>query len=151
MNNEDQHFWKSCFIGAIIWMIVPFIFVWMMPLLAKTTGLDQPFNFILPGISLILSAFFTSGLALLKAIFSWLMFWKRKDSEADDIEEELPKSYGSISILVTALVFMAGGAIVGTLNQNFTPIIKIYGIVGVLYGFIIYFLFQNRIFDPDDF
>ncbi len=153
---DQQGCLKGLLMGAI-WLGSPFLFMIIMPLLSQTNGTIASFiNFIIPDLSIIISAIAISGISIIKEIFGLIgAVFKRKKKEVPSQRnpQTVPKSFGSSAIPMTAFIFLLGGSLVSLFAGDvpMTQVMGIYTVAGMVWGFLVYLLFQNGIFDVDEF
>ncbi len=141
---------NNCLVSAIIWLGAPFFFFILMPLLSGKFGFVANFtNFILPGLSIFVTAFFISGFDIIKDLFS--LFSKNKPVDIAESTTPVPASYGRGGIPISLFAFSVGGFLVGLVNGAISNTVMVYAAVGAVWGLAVYMMFQKRVFDPDDF
>lgn len=145
----------STIVLAVIWLGSPIVFSIIMPLVSGCEkGFAVILNFIIADLSMIASAFVIFGVTFVKALFHFLvgLFKKQKTSPHYHDGEALPLSFGSSAIPTTVAIFTLAGIIAPLFaNPISTSVIIAYALAGLVWGVILYILFQKEILDFDDF
>ncbi len=129
-----------------IWIGAPILSLILMPLFTGVTGLFAVvFYFLLPNVAILASAVFIGGLDFLKSFA--FMFKKSNFSPPEKTEHD--KKYASSAMITSTIIYGFVGLLFGIFSDGgFLRMIGIFGLIGFIWGFIIYQLFQKNIFDP---
>lgn len=134
------------FASIAIWIGAPILSLILMPLFTGVSGIFAVlFYFMLPNVAIIASALFIGGLDFLKAFTS--LFKKSNQQSPEKVQHA--KNYASSSMLTSTLVYGFVGLLFGIFSDAaFFKMLGIFSLIGFVWGFIVYQLFQKNFFDP---
>lgn len=129
-----------------IWIGAPILSLILMPLFTGITGFFAVvFYFLLPNVAILASAAFIGGIDFLKAF----IFKKSRQSGTEKTTHD--KKYASSSMITSTIIYGFVGLLFGIFSHGgFFKMIGIFTLIGFVWGYIIYQLFQRNIFDPYD-
>lgn len=149
---------KNIVIMAGIWVFLPFFLMWTVIIASGENHVVLFFiNFFIGNLVIFGTATYISGIQFFKYLIDFILDpFSRKPSKfkKNTDTDPITSSYGSVAIPLSTIIFIITGIIATLISGNGffnTRITLAYLIIGIVWGFFVYYIFQKGYFRHDDF